>query len=437
MLIVLQSKCLQESQYDGWCMVLLPNRRLISKYANELSSFINPMGITIEVVTSSILFSSFSKKVVRLITPTILIQLMDQPQWTSALEALSMVVVENLELLDAELELSVSLLLHACQRLQTRFLGLSACLLDPTGLVNWLKISSSLLYAFQPKDREQDLRTLSQSFTLPYSAHLVKAMAKPAHTAIVSNTNDSILIFVPSRQQCKAVANDLVTRCLMDLRMQGYRPNHVTDEHLAAYLHYLQDQSLVDLLNRGIGVFYDDMSRSDRALVLDMYEKGVVRVLILPRQACWSIPLRAGVVIAMGTQYVRLEGDKEKADRQVKDYSFADILRMQGLAVRHGQSGQFYLFCPAEKKDILARFMDEGLPLESTLHRSPTLANWIRSRWKRGIISENDKQQTMDVLSWTYLARRMADNPTYYDTLPGSLNESLSRLVDNIHAPGG
>ena len=131
----------------------------------------------------------------------------------------------------------------------------------------------------------------------------------------------------------------------------------------------------------------------------------------------------------MGTQYVRIEG--EKNDRQVKDYSLAELVHMQGLAARHARSGMFYLFCQAESKETLARFLNEGLPLESALHETPLLGNWLRERWNGGAIS--DKQTTMDVLSWTYLARRMDANPMYYDAAPGALDQSLSRLADRLH----
>jgi len=38
----------------------------------------------------------------------------------------------------------------------------------------------------------------------------------------------------------------------------------------------------------------------------------------------------------------------------------------------------------------------------------------------------------MDFLSFTFLARRMESNPVYYDTRPGQVEASLSRMADEL-----
>lgn len=415
-----------------WCLVLLPRRSLAASYAAELHALLKPLDIPVESFYSGTHFEITSRKVVRILTPRALVEILAQPRWPFALETLRLVICENLELLDAEYELAISLLLHAAQREPVRFVGVSASLTDASGLADWLNVPPHSLCCFRASDREQDLRTIIQSFTIPHSGALFKAMAKPAHAAISSAAGEPALVFVPSRGQCRAIANDLITRCLMDLKMQGYLPPSLTAESLDIHLYRLEDETLTDFITRGIGIYHDGLSKSDRALMLEMYAEGIVRVLIVPREAMWSVPLRAGVVIVMGTQYIRLEGPKEKADRQVKDYSLAEIFHMQGRAVRHAQSGRFYLFCQSEHSETLTRFLNEGIPLESLLHES-FLQNWLRESWKRGNTSVPDKQQTMDILSWTYLTRRLESNPIYYDADPDAIEMSLSRIVDRLH----
>ncbi|KAH8118593.1 Sec63-domain-containing protein [Phellopilus nigrolimitatus] len=435
---MLVAKTLHKAKAGDWSLVVLPKRGLIAEFALEIRSILGPLGITVDVVTDANSFTNSDRKTVRILSPRVLLDIFALPNWPKALETLRLVVCENLELLDAEYELAVSLLLHATQSSPVRFVGFSTSLADASGLADWLRVSPLLLTCFRPSDREQDLRTIVQPFTIAHSAALFKAMAKPVHAAISSGGSESALVFVPSRMQCKAVASDLITQCAMDLKMQGYLPAHMSSESLEPYLCRLQDRTLADLVTCGIGIFHDGVSRPDRALMLELYAEGIVRALVVPHDACWSTPIRAGVVVAMGTQYVRMDApganvEREKRDRQVVDYELAEVVHMQGRAARHALSGRFHLLCQAEGRETLARFLDEGLPLESTLHESAVLGDWLRARWKDGSIAPADKQQTLDILSWTYLARRMESNPTYYDAVPGELDQSLSRLVDHLH----
>ena len=86
--------------------------------------------------------------------------------------------------------------------------------------------------------------------------------------------------------------------------------------------------------------------------------------------------------------------------------------------------------CQAEDKDTYLRFLDQGLPLESALEDSDMFKGWIHQQFKQGKIKE--KQDVLDLLSFSYLARRVGSNPTYYDALPGQRDEALSRFVDRI-----
>ena len=402
---------------------------------------LHEMGITVEFVGDASILQQQDRKCLRIVHPRALLDAFRRPALSKAIEKLKLVVCENLELLDAEYELAVSLLLHATQRQATRFVGLSTSLADPSGLAAWLRVPWQCMTCFRPSVREQDLRTTVQTFTIPYSAAFFKAMAKPAHTAISTGGGEFSLVFVPSRSQCRPVGNDLITRCAMDLKLQGYLPVNMSVEALEPYIMRLQDRSLSDFVTRGIGIYHDGLSRQDRALMLELCAEGIVRVLIVPREALWSVPLRAGVVVVLGTQYVRLApGEKEdpaKRDRQITDYPLTDVVHMQGRAARHSHAGRFYLFCQAEGRETLTRFLEEGLPLESTLHESRVLGEWLGARWKDGSISQTDRQQTMDILSWTYLARRMESNPMYYDAVPGELDSSMSKVVDRLHSPEG
>jgi len=140
----------------------------------------------------------------------------------------------------------------------------------------------------------------------------------------------------------------------------------------------------------------------------------------------------------MGTQYFIVQEDG--ARRQLRSYTLEELVHMQGRAVRHGDMGHFHLLCQAEDKDTYMRFLEGGLPLESRLLGSDQLRQWYKHHRDRGHI--RNKQEGVQALSWTFLARRVASNPTYYDNT-GTRDERLSRIVDELeewivdHSQGG
>jgi len=134
----------------------------------------------------------------------------------------------------------------------------------------------------------------------------------------------------------------------------------------------------------------------------------------------------------MGTQYINFtESSSNTGDRQVRDYSLAKIVRMQSHAVRHSSAGHFFLFCQAEAKDTLTRFLNDGLPLESELLETPVLVNWMKTQ---KVDWEQKKQDLVDLLSFSFLSRRVTTNPSYYGCLSKDRNENLSRIVDELVA---
>jgi len=99
---------------------------------------------------------------------------------------------------------------------------------------------------------------------------------------------------------------------------------------------------------------------------------------------------------------------------------------MQSRAIQQYGTGHFYLFCQAESLEIYSRFLDDGLPLESGLADSQLLKDWIKTVYK----FNDDKQQIVDALSFTFLSQRIVDNPSYYGFTSHDRAENLSYIVD-------
>lgn len=410
-------------------LFIVPNRTLAAQSLLDFRVVSHALDVTVELSSGEGCFSPCRTSTIRVVTPSGLLEAVDKRNLRHA-NYPSVVVCDNLEQLDATYELSISLLRHTTQNHLTRYVGLSTSLNDPTDIASWLGVDPMALHSFRPTDRDQSLTITYQTFTIPHSAALFKSMSKPAYMAIKSvPSRESAIIFVPSRSHCRTVAQELITQCVLNTETErGFLPEFVLPLYIEDCSARLQDPTLVDFVTRGVGIFHSGMSKADRNLVLELFAEGVVRVLLSPRDACWMLPVRAGAVVVMGTQYIHLERDG--SGPQLRDYSLVDVVQMQSRAVRHDAPGHFFLFCQAEVRETFSKFLAEGLPLESELLDSSVFEKWYRERRRDGSI--RNKQDAVQALSFTLLARRLVSNPVYYDMEAGSQNEILSRLVDRL-----
>jgi antiviral helicase SLH1 len=410
-------------------LVVVPRKSVAYEILADLRGFNKRIGATVELGSAPHALKRGKGRVIRVVPAQQILQCFSGHSAKEQLSAIDMIILENLEQLDSAYELAVSLLRYATQTSKTRFVGFSHSLGDPSDLAAWLGVDPFSLFSFRPQDRDQALITTTQTFTIPQSASLFKAMAKPAHSAIQSaGPEEQAVVFVPSRGQCRPIAFDLITQCALDaVTDRGYLPAEVADGVMDVHLVQLQDRSLIDLVSRGIGIFHEGVHKSDRNLMLELYAEGLIRVLIVPRDACWSVPVRSAVVVVMGTQYFQFLGSNREGERQLREYDLTELVHMQSRAVRHSGIGHFYLFCQSEAKETALRFLNEGLPLESKLLETQELVEWCKSN-----CDVKQRQNVADVLSFTYLARRAASNPSYYDCSGDTLNEKLSRIVDRI-----
>ena len=403
--------------------------------AVELHDLSRSLGLRLEHCQSNEVFRPGAGPSVRVASAGVVLDsLAASGERIASLNQLKLVVLEDLDALDPDYELAISILRLRCHGLPVRFVGSTASLNDPADLAAWLQVDDSALYSFRPTDRDQSFTVVTRTFTTPLSSALFKAMVKPAHSAVLSHPERPAVIFVPSRNRCYSVAMDLITECaLADLNnIRGFVPPHIDQNELDFRLAKFEDRTLTDFVSKGVGFYHEKIWKKDQALILQMYIEGIVRVLIVPRYSCWTLPVRAGVVIIMGTQYVVVGEDK--FDRQVRDYKLEEIVRMQGRAIRPNSDGHLHLFCHPDAKDVFARFLNEGLPLESSLlDVRSSIVDWIqKSRGPNFPIGAHVKKQEIHkILSWTFLRRRMTSNPVYYDIKRGG-GDILWQAVEKV-----
>ena len=373
---------------------------------------------------------------------------------------LSLVVLDDLHLLDPEYEMLILRVLECSQRANTRIIGCASSLYDGYDLAEWLRVPNEGRFLFRPTDRSTALTTIVQPFSIPNSPTLMKSMVKPVYAAIKANLTDGVIVFVPSQALCRPIAMDLITRSGMEMDLNGFLPQSGLD--IEPLLARLEDQKLVEPLLHGIGMWWETMPRKDSVYILRLFAAGVLRTLLVPRESCWKLKAQARTVIVMGAQYVEAQpfvNQQRTADRRTRNYSLQELVKMQGFAAQprsetaesrnkpEAATGRFYLFCQSEQQEIYLKFLNEGLPLESSMVGTLSRKTQFQSiaalqdmlddvtSWTRDVLRrprQPTRQDFMDILSWSLLARRIHSNPVFYGTALGLENERLSRLVDDF-----
>lgn len=429
-------------------MVLAPTRSAAMEVTARIRSVCpKSMGVSVRSLLNPADFDvGPSNKSVCVTSPASLLSV-DHEQMTDFLKGASLFVLEDLHLLDEFYELSIAKILSIARPSRARIVGITSSLNDPSDLAAWLGVEPASSYVFSPRDRGQPIHVSIKTFTIPHSTTLLRTMTKPAYDALKQIPGGTIL-FAPSRAACRSIAADLVTQSGTEMDLNGFLTAPRAD--VEPLLQRLRDSSLHEPLLHGIGFVVSGMAPSDLALVLELFASGIVRALIAPREACWTLPVRGQTVIVMGAQYV----ETSNGERRVVNYSRTELVKMQGFAVTSALSastsggGRMFVMCQAEQQTTISRTLNDGLPLESNLpalirrQTSPIaegrLSNLLKARPAPSRPSPHNprrhpdlrKRDLVDLLGWTYFALRAKSNPTYYDITPGSEEEEVSRMVD-------
>lgn len=423
---------LLKSQTVAWALVVTPSKAIARSTLSELSSGAAICGINVEYNNEKTVFNSPRSKVIRVVTAAVLLHALRITHAKSAKATHpNLVLCENLEQLDDTYELAVSLLRHATQHLPTRYIGISRSLNDPTDLASWLGVESRELYSFLPRDREQSLSCSVQTYSMPISEALFKALAKPAYAAMgLGSFTESAIAAVPSRAHCTTIAQELITQHnLNSVTETGFLAKTASAIDVEERLGHSEDHIAANFASRGVGIFHRGISDTTRERILELFAEGVIRVLVVTREACWRLPARAGAVVVVGTQYICV--NPSTSERQLRDYTLLELMEMQSWAVQQSFPGHFTLFCPVEDGEMFSRFLnDDGLPLESKLLETDLLSTWYTESMEGGTL--RNKEDAIQALSFTFMARRLVSNPTYYDVEDSTRDEVLSSISQRL-----
>ncbi|KAM8973353.1 U5 small nuclear ribonucleoprotein 200 kDa helicase [Pelodytes ibericus] len=305
-----------------------------------------------------------------------------------------------------------------------RIVALSSSLSNAKDVAHWLGCSATATFNFHPNVRPVPLELHIQGFNISHTQTRLLSMAKPVYHAIVKHSpKKPVIVFVPSRKQTRLTAIDILTTCASDVQRQRFL--HCTEKDLAPYLDKLSDGTLKETLLNGVGYLHEGLSSLEKRIVEQLFNTGAVQVIVASRSLCWGLNIAAHLVIIMDSQYYN-----GKIHAYV-DYPIYDVLQMVGYANRPLQDdeGRCVIMCQGSKKDFFKKFLYEPLPVESHLDHC------MHDHFNAEIVTKTieNKQDAVDYLTWTFLYRRMTQNPNYYNLQGVShrhLSDHLSELVE-------
>lgn len=140
------------------------------------------------------------------------------------------------------------------------------------------------LYSARPLDIDIHL----QSFTINHFPSLMIAMSKPAYLAMVEYSSAKpIIVFVPSRRQCRLTVDDILTHCAADDKPDRFLNIELSD--LQPHLDHINDASLVETLKLGVGYYHEALSKQDKRIVQRLFESGAIQVMVASKVCFPSI----------------------------------------------------------------------------------------------------------------------------------------------------
>ncbi|PFH47664.1 hypothetical protein AMATHDRAFT_77103 [Amanita thiersii Skay4041] len=309
---------------------------------------------------------------------------------------------------------------------KTRIVACGVSLANARDLGEWIGAPSHAIFNFSPSARPLDMDIHLQSFQIPHFPSLMIAMSKPAYLGIVEySPNKPTIIFVPSRRQCRLTVDDILTHCSADDKPDRFL--NIELEDLQPHLDHISDKELPEVLKHGVGYYHEALSKQDKRIVQRLFESGAIQILVASKDTAWSLPVSSYMVVIMGVQYY------EGKEHRYIDYPVMDVLQMMGRACRplEDERSRCILMCQQTRKDFYKKFLAEGLPIESHL---PTHMLHDYFLAEIAVKTIENKQDAMDILTWTYFYRRMTQNPNYYNLHNVShqhLSDHLSELVEN------
>ncbi|RVE44496.1 hypothetical protein evm_010825 [Chilo suppressalis] len=347
-----------------------------------------------------------------------------------SVQSVSLFIVDALQLLGGEegpvLEVVCSRMRYIASQIgrPIRIVALSLPLADARDVSQWLGCGTNSSFNFHPSVRPLPLELHIQGFNVSHAASRLGAMTRPIYNAVVRHAGSRpVAVFVPSRRTARLLAADLLA-----LAAAAGRPARflrARADLLAPFLKRLQDKMLKETLAAGVAYLHEGVEQGDRRVVQQLLESGAVQLCVVAAELAWGFAAHVHTVIVADT--LTYNGKLHCYEQ----YPITTVLQMLGRACRplEDDHSVAVLMCVQHQKTFFTKLLNDCLPLESHLdHR-------LHDHMNAEIVTKTieNKQDAVDYLTWTFLYRRLTQNPNYYN-LQGvthrHLSDHLSELVE-------
>ncbi|GJV19495.1 DExH-box ATP-dependent RNA helicase DExH12-like protein [Tanacetum coccineum] len=266
------------------------------------------------------------------------------------------------------------------------------------------------IFNFTPRVRPVPLEVHIQGIDLANFEARMQAMSKPTRLTAVD-----LMTYSSAESEYAVVDNGAKPLFLLQ-----------SEDELAPFIDRVREPMLKETLKYGVGYLHEGLTCTDQDIVETLFKSGSIQVCVMSGTMSWGISLGAHLVVVMGTQYY------DARENAHTDYPVTDLLQMMGHASRPliDNSGKCVIFCHAPRKEYYKKFLFESLPVESHLHHH--LHDNLNAEVVARVIA--NKQDAVDYLTWTFMYRRLTQNPNYYNLQGVSqrhLSDHLSELVEN------
>eukprot|EP00105_Crassostrea_gigas_P000987 XP_011412986.1 PREDICTED: U5 small nuclear ribonucleoprotein 200 kDa helicase [Crassostrea gigas] len=425
---------------DGRCVYVTPLEPLAQQvYAEWTAKFGGQLGKKVVLLTgeTGTDLKLLAKGNIIISTPEIWDVLSRRWKVRKNVQSVNLFVVDELHLIGQEvgpvLEVICSRMRYMSAHLEhtIRVVALSSSISNAKDVSQWLGCTPTGFFNFHPNVRPVPLELHIQGLNISHNLSRIIAMAKPTYQAILRHSpRKPVIIFVPSRKQTRLTAIDILTFSAAEIQVDTETPRsrflHVKEEDIQPFLEKITDKTLKETLSNGVGYLHEGLSDIERKAVEHLFSSGAVQVLVASRSLSWGMSVSAYLVVVMDTQYY------DGKTHSYEDYPVPDVLQMIGRANRPltDQEGKALIMCQSSKKEFFKKFLYEPLPVESHLDHC------LHDHFNAEVVTKTieNKQDAVDYLTWTFLYRRMTQNPNYYN-LQGvthrHLSDHLSELVEN------
>lgn len=314
-----------------------------------------------------------------------------------------------------------------------RLVGLSATLPNYRDVASFLRVDPLKgMFHFDGSFRPCPLRQEFIGITEKKAIKQLKTMNDITYTKVLEHVGinrNQMIIFVHSRKETAKTARYVRDKALEEETIgQILRSDAGSREALTTEAESVNDRDLKDLLPYGFGIHHAGMTRPDRTSVEDLFNDGLIQVLVCTATLAWGVNLPAHTVIIKGTQiYSPEKGSWVELSPQ-------DVLQMLGRAGRpqYDTYGEGIIITTQTEMQYYLSLLNQQLPIESQF--VTRLADNLNAEIVLGNIRTRD--EGVEWLGYTYLFVRMLRSPGLYQV--GADYEEDNALeqkrVDLIHS---